>query len=93
MGNTRTLQHIEADTAKLVDIGMVYLGQKPDLWWSHWVVIWEEELQLEDATCRKYVRLVTFNWLDMSSHLRMGTGWGRESRHQSISDYPHEELR
>lgn len=28
---------------------MVDLGQKPNFWWSHWVIVWEEKLELEDA--------------------------------------------
>lgn len=38
----RTLQHIKADTAQLVDIGVVYLGQESDLGRGHGVVVWKE---------------------------------------------------
>lgn len=43
------LQNIQADTAKLVDVRVVDLGQETNLWWGHRVVIWEEELKVEDA--------------------------------------------
>ena len=28
---------------------MVDLGQETNLGWGHWVVVWEEELEVEDA--------------------------------------------
>ena len=45
-----TFQDIQTDTTKLVDIGMVDLGQKPNLGRSHGIVIWQEELKLEYAS-------------------------------------------
>lgn len=33
------------------DIGVVNLGQKSDLGWGHWVLLWEKQLQSEDASC------------------------------------------
>ena len=45
-----TLEDIETDAAKLINVGVVDFGQEPDLWWGHWVVIWEEKLELENAT-------------------------------------------
>lgn len=47
----RTLQDIQTDTAKAVDVGMVDLCQEADLRRSHRVIIGEEELKPEDATC------------------------------------------
>ena len=46
-----TLQHVEADASELVDVRVVDLGEEPDLGGHHWVVICEEELELEDSTC------------------------------------------
>lgn len=46
-----TLQHIETDASELVDVRVVDLGEEPDLGRHHRVVICEEELELEDATC------------------------------------------
>jgi hypothetical protein len=46
----RTLENIQADATKLIDVGMVDFGQESDLWWGHGVIIWEEQLELEDAT-------------------------------------------
>lgn len=46
-----TLEHVETDTTKLVDVGMVDLCEEADLWWSHRIVVGEEELKLEDTTC------------------------------------------
>jgi hypothetical protein len=75
MGNSHTFQNIKADTAKLIDIGVVYLGQKSDLWWSHRIVIWQEKLELEDAACRGLCKTREFPiWLHVNAHLRMGTG-------------------
>ena len=37
-----TLEDIETDTAKLVNVGVVDLGEKPDLRRSHGIVIWQE---------------------------------------------------
>lgn len=44
-----TLQHIQADAAEPVDVGVVDLGEEADLRWRHGVVVGEEELELEDA--------------------------------------------
>lgn len=40
----RTFQDIEADSAKLVDVGVEDLGQETNLGCRHGIVIWEEEL-------------------------------------------------
>jgi hypothetical protein len=54
---SRTLQNIQADAAQLVDVGVVYLGQEPDLGRVHGVVVGEEELELEHAALvRRSVR-------------------------------------
>jgi len=45
-----TLENIETDTAKLVDIWVIDLCQKADLGGSHGVVVWKKELEFEDAT-------------------------------------------
>lgn len=44
-----TLEDIEADTAKLVNVGVVDLGHEADLGRSHGVVLGQEQLQLEDT--------------------------------------------
>jgi len=43
------LENIQADTAELVNVGMVDLSQESNLRWGHWVIIWEEKFQLEDT--------------------------------------------
>lgn len=48
-GIQRTLEDIQTDTAELVDIGVVNLGEESDLRWGHRIVVWQEELQLEDT--------------------------------------------
>lgn len=48
-----TLEDVQADPTKSVDIGMIDLGQKADLGWHHRVVLRQEQLQLELAACRK----------------------------------------
>mgnify|MGYP001585049193 CR=1 FL=1 len=49
-GERLTLQYVKADAAELVDVWVVDLGEEADLWGGHWVVIWEEEFEVEDAT-------------------------------------------
>ena len=44
------LEDIEADSSKLVDVGVVDLGSEEDLRWDHWVLVWEEELAIEDTS-------------------------------------------
>jgi len=46
-----TLQHIEADTAKLVHIWVEDLGEESDFGWSHGIVVGEEKFELEDTAC------------------------------------------
>lgn len=48
-----TLQHVQTNTAKLVDIGVVYLGQEPNLGRRHGVVIGQEEFELEYSPCEE----------------------------------------
>lgn len=45
-----TFQDVEADAAKLVDIGVEYLGEEADLGRCHGIIVGEEQLQLECAT-------------------------------------------
>ena len=49
LGITLTLQDVQADAAKTVDVGVVDLGEEANLWRSHGVVVREEELEIEDA--------------------------------------------
>lgn len=44
-----TLEDVEADTAKLVDVRMVDFGQEANLRRSHGVVIWQEEFEFKDS--------------------------------------------
>ena len=43
------LQDVQADSAELVDVGVVDLRSKEHLWWDHWVLLWQEELAVEEA--------------------------------------------
>jgi len=43
-----TLQNVQANTAQSVDIWVVDFGQESDLWWRHGIVVWEEELEVEN---------------------------------------------
>lgn len=47
------LEDVEADAAQLVDVGVVDLGQEAHFRGRHWVVVWEEELELELAACAR----------------------------------------
>lgn len=49
LGRTLTLEYVEANATKLVDIGMKDLGKEADLGRSHGVVVGEEELEFEDT--------------------------------------------
>lgn len=44
-----TLQNIQADATKLIDIGVIDFGEESYLRWGHRVVVWKEELKLEYA--------------------------------------------
>ena len=48
-------QHVEADPADLVDVGVVDLGKEPDLGRSHRVLLGQKQLQVEDPAlvCRR----------------------------------------
>lgn len=48
-----TLEDIQADAAKTVDVGVVDLGQETDLRRGHRVVVGKEQLETEDATCKE----------------------------------------
>ena len=37
-----TFEDIQTDTAKLVNIWVIDLGEEPDLWWGHGIVVWQE---------------------------------------------------
>lgn len=39
----RTFEDVETYTAKLIDVRMEDLRQKADLWWSHRIVVWQEQ--------------------------------------------------
>jgi hypothetical protein len=44
-----TLQHVQADATQLVNVRVEDLGEESNLGRSHGVVVWEEELELENA--------------------------------------------
>ena len=44
------LQDIEANSAELVNVGVVDLGSEEHLGWNHWVFIRQEEFAVKDAT-------------------------------------------
>lgn len=46
-----TLENVQADTAELVNVGMVDLGEEADLWRCHGIVVWKEQLEIEYAAC------------------------------------------
>mmetsp|Transcript_26594 Transcript_26594/g.67606 ORF Transcript_26594/g.67606 Transcript_26594/m.67606 type:complete len:200 (-) Transcript_26594:41-640(-) len=45
------LQDIQANAPKLVNVGVIHLRKKADLWWRHRVLLGQEELEFEDTTC------------------------------------------
>ena len=44
------LQDIEANSAELVNVGVVDLGSEEHLGWNHWVFIRQEEFAVKNAT-------------------------------------------
>lgn len=50
-----TLENVQADSAELVNVRMVDFGHKANFWRSHRVLLWQEQLQLEDATSERRV--------------------------------------
>ena len=44
------LENVQANSAKLVDVWVVDLGSEEDLWWNHWVLIWQEELAIKETS-------------------------------------------
>lgn len=48
--NFLTLQDIQADPAKTIDVGVVDLGEEANLGGSHRIVIGQEEFKSENAT-------------------------------------------
>lgn len=50
MSTSLTLQHIEADSTKSVDVWVIDLCEEANLGRSHGVVVGQEKFQLEDAT-------------------------------------------
>jgi hypothetical protein len=45
-----TLEDVEANTAKLIDVWVENLGKESNLGRSHWVIVGEEELKAENTT-------------------------------------------
>jgi hypothetical protein len=43
------LQDVQADSAELVDVGVVDLRSEEHLWWDHWVLLWQEELAVKET--------------------------------------------
>ena len=51
------LEDIKADSAELINVGVVDLGSEEHLWWDHWVLIRQEEFAVEDASL-----IWSFSW-------------------------------
>ena len=45
------LQNIKTDPPELIDVRMVYLGEKSNLGRGHGVVFWEKEFEFEYPAC------------------------------------------
>lgn len=48
-----TLENVKTYATELIDVWVVDLGEETNFGRSHWVVVWKEELELEDTTCNK----------------------------------------
>ena len=53
------LEDIKTDTAELVNIWVVDLGSEEDLWWDHWVLLWQVKLKFEQSS---FVWAVSWTW-------------------------------
>lgn len=70
-------EDVEADAAELVNVWVVDLGEETNLGWGHWVVVWEEELEVEDAT---YCSQPSFMYgSSVRAYPRRATGLGHGS--------------
>lgn len=49
-GGPLVLQDVQADSTELIDVGVVDLGSEENLWWHHWVLLWQEELAIEKSS-------------------------------------------
>lgn len=65
------------------------LGEESNLWGSHGIVVWEEELQLENAAyiSRQYRWFCLRRLGEPSMYLRMVRMQDRGSRRQSTAGY------
>ena len=61
------LENVQANSAKLVDVWVVDLGSEENLWWHHWVLVWQEQLAVEDASL-----VWSFSW---TSNLNEEVSW------------------
>jgi hypothetical protein len=46
-----TFENVQANPAKLIDIGVIYLRQEANFWRGHGIVIGKEQFELENAAC------------------------------------------
>ena len=61
------LENVQANSAKLVDVWVVDLGSEENLWWHHWILVWQEQLAVEDASL-----VWSFSW---ASNLNEEVSW------------------
>lgn len=71
---------------------MIDLGEKSNLRWGHRIVVWQEELELED-TAYEMLASPEMTLALGTSHLRMETVMVHESKRRSIASCLREELR
>lgn len=77
-GRPLVLQDVQADSAELVDVWVVDLGSEENLWWHHWVLLWQEELAVEETAfvwglgwtsdLDVEVSVVLFVWLSINAY-------------------------
>ena len=64
--------------ALLINVGVVDLGPKENLWWHHWVFLWQEKLEVEHTSLKWgvawtsnlhiEVSAVGLRWLSVDAH-------------------------
>jgi hypothetical protein len=88
-----TLQDIQANTSKTVDVGVVDFGQESDLGRSHGIVFGQEQFKTEDSTFVWRLAITRFTNRDFKVwmlYLHMEIALVHGSRHRNNAGSLHE---
>jgi hypothetical protein len=48
------LENVKADSAQPINVGVIDAGEEAYPWRTHWVVVGQEKLQMEDTPCNYF---------------------------------------